>query len=61
MFGDGSLWWERVLRSARPEETEEVEEFVCTGPAAGGWIVRARDERLGDIAGSQVKRNAIRT
>ena len=42
------LLWERLLRSARPEDTEEVEECVSWG-AGGGCVVRAREERRGDM------------
>ena len=47
--GEAVFWCERVLLSARPEDIDEVEEFVCNGAEAGGWVVRAREERLGDI------------
>jgi hypothetical protein len=29
---------------------EELEEFVCVGADAGGWVTRAREERRGDMA-----------
>ncbi len=41
------MLWERVLRSARLEEVEEVEVEVLLG--TGGWVVRAREDRRGDI------------
>ena len=48
-FGELILLLERVLRSARPEDMDEVEESVCAGAEGGGWVVRAREERRGDI------------
>jgi hypothetical protein len=39
-----------VLRSARPEDIEDVDEGVLVGFDVGsGWVVRAREERRGDI------------
>lgn len=48
-FGEGSRLFDRVFLSALVREAEDVEEFVCAGGAGGGWVVRARDDRLGLI------------
>ena len=47
--GEVILLCERVLRSARPEEMEEVDELVCFGAEGMDWVVRAREERRGDM------------
>ena len=47
--GEGSLFWGGALRSARPEEIEDEDEMVCCGADGVGCVVRARDERRGDI------------
>ena len=47
--GDGSLFCERTLRSALPEEMEDEEELVCCCAEGVGCVVRARDERRGDM------------
>ena len=49
--GEGSLFWERTLRSARPEEIEDEEELLCCCADGVGCLVRARDERRGDMTG----------
>jgi hypothetical protein len=38
-----------VLRSGRPDETEEVDEFVWSGAAGSGCVVRAREDLRGDM------------
>jgi hypothetical protein len=35
-------------RSVRADETED-EELLCVATLGGGWVVRARDDRRGDI------------
>lgn len=47
--GEGNLFCGRALRSARPEEIEDEEELVCCGADGIGCMVRARDERRGDM------------
>ena len=37
----------------RPDETED-EELLCVATLGGGCVVRARDDRRGDIAGIAV-------
>lgn len=54
--GEGSLFCGRVLRSARPEEIED-EELVCCGADGVGCVVRARDERRGDMTSSWLAKN----
>jgi hypothetical protein len=44
--GEVSFWLERTLRSVWLDTTEDVEELVTEG---GGCVVRAREERRGDI------------
>lgn len=45
---------DRVARWARSEVTEELELSVWVGTRGDGWVVRARDDRLGDIATAMV-------
>ena len=45
-----SLMFDLVARCARSEVTEELELAVWLGIRGEGWVVRAREERLGDIA-----------
>jgi hypothetical protein len=47
--GEVCLALVRDARSVRDDETED-EELLCVAPLGGGWVVRARDERRGDIA-----------
>lgn len=46
--GEVCLAFVRDARSVRDDETED-EELLCAAPLGGGWVVRARDERRGDI------------
>ncbi len=47
--GDG-LWSGPALRLARPDVMEEEEEELeCWGPVGVGCVVRAREERRGDM------------
>lgn len=46
--GDG-LWSGPALRLARPDVMEEEEELECWGPVGVGCVVRAREERRGDM------------
>lgn len=48
------IWFERALRSARTEETEDEEELVCCGREGVGCVRRARDERRGDMVAVSV-------
>lgn len=48
--GEGGLFCRRTLRSARLEEIEDEEELVCCGADGVGCVVRARDERRGDMS-----------
>ena len=50
------IWFERALRSAWPEETEDEEELVCDGTEGMGCVMRARDERRGDMVALSVVR-----
>jgi hypothetical protein len=44
----------RVARSVRAEETEDEETLGAVGTLGWlGWVVRAREERRGDIAGGR--------
>lgn len=47
--GEGSLFCGRAPRSTRPEEIEDEEDLVCCGADGVGCVVRARDERRGDM------------
>lgn len=47
--GEGGLFCGRTLRPARPEEIEDEEELLCSGADGMGCVVRARDERRGDM------------
>ena len=47
---EGGSRFELVLRGARPEEIEDDEELDCWGMEGVGCVVRARDERRGDMA-----------
>jgi hypothetical protein len=38
----------RDARSVRADETED-DELLCVATLGGGWVVRAREERRGDI------------
>lgn len=38
-----------MLRSARPEDVEDEEESVWLGAEVEGCVVRAREDRRGDI------------
>lgn len=44
------MLFERVLRSARIDEVEDME-LACEGAGGGGWVCRAREERRGDGGG----------
>lgn len=48
------IWFERALRSARPEEMEDEEELLCCGTEGVGCVMRARDERRGDMVAVSV-------
>jgi len=47
-WGEGCLLLDLVARSVRPDDTED-EELLWAGTLGGGCVVRARDERRGDI------------
>lgn len=49
----------RDARSVRADETED-DELLCDAPLGGGWVVRARDERRGDIACRAIVRVYVR-
>ena len=51
---ESEIWFERALRSAWPEETEDEEELVCCGTEGVGCVMRARDERRGDMVAMSV-------
>ena len=48
--GEVCLWSVLVARSVRADETEEEETLCAVWALDGGWVVRALDERRGDIA-----------
>ena len=48
--GEPCLLFERVLRSARFDEVEDME-LACEGADGGGWVSRALEERRGDGGG----------
>ena len=48
--GDVCLWSVLVARSVRADETEEEETLCAVWALDGGWMVRALDDRRGDIA-----------
>jgi hypothetical protein len=51
--GDACLLFVRPARSARPDEPEDEETLGAVASLGGGWAVRARDDRRGDIAMNQ--------
>ena len=50
LLGESCFWPARDARSVRADETED-EEVLCAVVTPEGWVVRARDERRGDIGG----------
>lgn len=50
LCGEVCLWSVLVARSVRADETEEEETLCAVWALDGGWVVRALDERRGDIA-----------
>lgn len=56
-WGEVGFWLDLELRSMRPEETEEAEEFVCWRLAEPGRFVGARAERRSDMFDGCIESN----
>lgn len=54
LCGDDCFGFGREARSVRPEETEDAELLCAVATLGGGWVVRARDDRRGDIVPGDV-------
>lgn len=48
--GDDCLSLDLGARFVRADETEDEEVLCAVATLGGGWVVRAREERRGDIA-----------
>jgi hypothetical protein len=54
LCGDDCLWFDRGARSVRAEDTEDEDVLGAVATLPGGCVVRALDERRGDIASRAV-------